>query len=730
MSTKVTTPRSGRRPARRRPGLTSWIVIGVAAGVACGLFFGEPMGALGIVGDVFIGLLQMTVLPYIAVALVAYLGRLDPRAAGRLARSAGIVLLALWVLGLAVVVVMPLSWPALKVASFFSTSLIETPRHVDLLGLYVPANPFHAFANNLVPAVVVFCICVGIALMGMRGKQGLIDQLNVLAGAMLRVASFFVRLTPVGVFAIAASAAGTMSLREFGRLQAYVLSFALAGVVLTFWVLPALVTACTPFRYRDVLSAGKEALVTAFAVGSTFVVLPLLIEHASRLVRERGLEGDDAVSGPAVLVPLAYPFPTVGKLLALLFVPFAAWFVGSAMSLAQFPAFLGAGLLASFASGPVSIPFLLDMLRLPQDMFELFLLSGVLTARIGDMAGTMHLLVLTLLTVALLQRRFRVDLRRLAFAAAVSGALLLAAVAGSRAGLDRLLTGRYQKSEVLLRMQLIESPVPAVIVAEAAPNPVPLKPGQTRIDRMRQRGVLRVGYDPQSLPFAYRNGGGDLVGFDIDMAHRLARDLGVTLEFVPFAPETLARQLGEDDFDVAMSGVAETLGRAERMQLSDPYLDLHAALVVPDYLRQEFSTVEAIRERSPVRIGAVARGYFAETLRDLPSVELVELASPADFFESRAHVDAFACSAEAGSAWTLRYPQYTVVTPVHWALPLVYPVGGGPDEPLLQVVDRWIELKRLDGTIDKLYDYWILGQQAESRGPRWSIVRDVLHWVE
>jgi hypothetical protein len=44
-------------------------------------------------------------------------------------------------------------------------------------------------------------------------------------------------------------------------------------------------------------------------------------------------------------------------------------------------------------------------------------------------------------------------------------------------------------------------------------------------------------------------------------------------------------------------------------------------------------------------------------------------------------------------------------------------------------VDTWIDLKRNDGTIDELFAHWILGQDNTPRQPRWSIVRDVLHWV-
>ena len=49
------------------------------------------------------------------------------------------------------------------------------------------------------------------------------------------------------------------------------------------------------------------------------------------------------------------------------------------------------------------------------------------------------------------------------------------------------------------------------------------------------------------------------------------------------------------------------------------------------------------------------------------------------------------------------------------------------DEELARFMTRWIELKKGDGTLDALYDYWILEKNTELRKPRWSILRDVLH---
>jgi ABC-type amino acid transport substrate-binding protein len=62
-------------------------------------------------------------------------------------------------------------------------------------------------------------------------------------------------------------------------------------------------------------------------------------------------------------------------------------------------------------------------------------------------------------------------------------------------------------------------------------------------------------------------------------------------------------------------------------------------------------------------------------------------------------------------------------------IPLAYPVARR-DMDFAAFLNTWIELKRRDGTIDALYNHWILGKQVGKRQPRWSIMRDVLHWVE
>lgn len=89
-------------------------------------------------------------------------------------------------------------------------------------------------------------------------------------------------------------------------------------------------------------------------------------------------------------------------------------------------------------------------------------------------------------------------------------------------------------------------------------------------------------------------------------------------------------------------------------------------------------------------------------------------------------------SAEVGSAWTLLYPAYSVVVPKpvnNSSAPLAYALAGH-DADLKNFVDHWLELKKKDKTIQRLYDHWILGKTAVEKEPRWSVIRNVLHWID
>ena len=79
----------------------------------------------------------------------------------RLSLRVGSLLVLIWALTFAVLYIFPLSFPNWQSASFFSSTLIEPPQRFNFLE-FIPSNPFYSMANNIVPAVVLFSIAVGL----------------------------------------------------------------------------------------------------------------------------------------------------------------------------------------------------------------------------------------------------------------------------------------------------------------------------------------------------------------------------------------------------------------------------------------------------------------------------------------------------------------------------------------------------------------------------------------
>jgi len=77
------------------------------------------------------------------------------------------------------------------------------------------------------------------------------------------------------------------------------------------------------------------------------------------------------------------------------------------------------------------------------------------------------------------------------------------------------------------------------------------------------------------------------------------------------------------------------------------------------------------------------------------------------------------------------HPEFSVAIPQPTVLAAPVAIGMARNaEPLNDFINGWLRLKREDKTLDQLYEHWILGSGAKPRQPRWSVIRDVLGWVD
>jgi Na+/H+-dicarboxylate symporter len=701
--------------------LSTQILIGLALGLFVGLFFGEKASVLAIVGKAYIGLIQMSILPYMVVSLMLGIGSLSYEKAGKLAITGGIVLVASWFLAFGIVFLMPLAFPSIEAGSFFSTSLVEVAE-VDFIDLYIPVNPFSSLARTVVPAAAVFSVAFGIALIGVENKQSLLDILATLSKTLSRIAMMVVKVTPIGVFAIAANAAGTMTVEEFGRLQSYIIPFIIATLILTFWILPGLAAALTPFSYREILKSGRDALTTGFVTGNLFITLPMLVESARTLFEDRRMRNDDTENYVEVLVPTSFNFPNIGKLLTLLFVLFAGWFVGKSIAIADYPGFAVLGLFTLFGGVDLALPFLLDQMQIPSDMYQLYVVTGVLNSWFATLLAVMNLFAFTLVAACAATGAVKINWSRIFRFAIISLVIFTAALLGTRFMLSEMVSKEDITRRTLMHAEIQGSLKPDIkeIGSKEAISPKnPLK-------SIMKRGKLRVGYHPENMPFSFVNDRGDLVGFDVELMYVLARELKVEIEFIEWKYKTGYKDLNQGKFDIAIGGLIVNPERLAKINFSNPYMNMTTAVVVKDHRRKEFRSWRAIDKELNARIGVVGESRANNVKRYLPNSDVVLLETYSDFFtDNPKGVDALVISAEAGSAWTILYPAYSVVVPephlkanAAFAIPLAA-------LDFEDIINDWLQMNHTSGIINKLYNKWILGVRAEQKEGRWSIGRDL-----
>ena len=712
------------------------ILIGLLSGVVLGLFLGEHAAIFNVAADGFVKLLQMTVLPYIMLSIVTSLGSLSFAEVRTLGLRGGAVLVGLWCLALLFTFLIPLAFPVLETASFFSTTLLEQRRPFNFVELFIPSNPFYALSNNIVPAVVFFFIFFGVAMIGVERKQVALDVFNIAKEALSKATKFVVSLTPYGVFAIAANTAGTLNVDQIARIQVYLITYTIVALLVALWVLPGLVSALTPFSYKEVLGPTRDALITAFVAADLFIVLPILIQACNELLERHRLIDDRTRALPDVIVPTSFNFPHTGKLLSISFILFAGWFADAAVPVSDYPRLALTGLLTFFGSLNAAVPFLLDLFHIPADTFQLFLATGVINSRFGSLLAAVHTVSVTLLGSAAIVGSLHFSMARIARYLCFTAVLTALMIGGLRLVFNHTVAGSFAGQELVYSMRpLMTSGDARLIQLTDLDNNTAAPPGSL-IDTITKRGILRVGVFADRLPFVFTTRDGHLVGFDVEMAELLARDLGVKVEFIQMQEvgARVPRALATAQVDLVMTGFPVTAPRASQILFSEPYLDETLAFVVKDELRQTFSNWAAIRELGDFSVAIPELPYFIGAIKArAPALKLSVLNSMKQIEAglAKGSYDAVVLPAERGSVLSLLYPKYAVVVPEPGTvrIPLAYPVARR-DKDFAAFLNTWIELKRRDGTIDALYSHWILGKQAGKRQPRWSIMRNVIHWVD
>ncbi len=739
---------------RIRKRFTLQIVLGVLFGVVVGLFFGELAAPLEAIGIVYVRLLQMTILPYIFFSLIVGFGSLTYERAGLFARRAGVVLLLFWGIGLTIVALMATTFPDRESASFFNPGILSEPKQVSLVELFVPSNPFEALASSAIPAVVLFSILFGLALIAVPSKGTVLELFSTIAKTLQKVTGFVVKATPFGVFGLTASAFGTLNAEEIGKLEAFFLTYIAASLFLTFVVFPILMTTLTGFRIRDVIKCSQNALITAFTTGNLFVVLSLLMEDCRKLFKERFPDQTEAGYYVDILVPVTFNFPNMGKLIALLFIFFGAWYIGQPIPLGEYPGTVLTAMPVFFGGIDIAVPYMLSLKGLPEDLYSLYVVSGIVNGRFATLLACMELICFTLIAVSSLLGLIRFQLLRVLTGSGIILIFTLGMVLITGWALEEIVPSSENHADRIMDFSLA-TPLIATI-HESLPEADSEAGGEvdkTRswfsrffsgrsdslsavsesvVDKSDSR-KLKVGYIPGNLPWSFRNRVGDLVGYDIEAAQRLSGSLGVALHLYPVTFQTGREALESGALDILMSGIPITLSEIDRVTYSENYLSLRLALLVSKEKAKasDFDPIEALKLNQGTVIGYVHPSPFLHRIHTLfPRTPLVPFDNVGTALDKVVSGQVFLLvSAEAGSAWTMANSGISVfVPPARGVFELAYPLARD-DRGFQSYINQWLLIEKQDGAIQARYDYWILGRARVNPAPRWSILQNMLGWT-
>lgn len=99
-------------------------------------------------------------------------------------------------------------------------------------------------------------------------------------------------------------------------------------------------------------------------------------------------------------------------------------------------------------------------------------------------------------------------------------------------------------------------------------------------DTIQQRGYLIVGLDDTFAPMGFRDENNELVGFDVDMAKALTKQLGLELRLQPIDWSMKETELNNKSIDVIWNGYTITEERKKKVNFSTPYMSNRQVIVV------------------------------------------------------------------------------------------------------------------------------------------------------
>ena len=178
------------------------------------------------------------------------------------------------------------------------------------------------------------------------------------------------------------------------------------------------------------------------------------------------------------------------------------------------------------------------------------------------------------------------------------------------------------------------------------------------LDEIKESGKIVIGVFSDKAPFGYVDENGAYQGYDVYFAERIAKDLGVKVEYVSTDPASRVEYAATGKVDIILANFTVTEERAKQVDFALPYMKVMLGVVSPD--DGLITDVEQLNGKTLIVVkGTTAETYFE---KNYPDVKLQKYDEYADAYNALldGRGDAFSTDNTEVLAWALTNPGFTV----------------------------------------------------------------------
>jgi len=268
--------------------LYTQILIGIVIGILLGLIFGEDVGYIQPIGDIFIRLLKMLIVPLTFFTLISGITRMEEL---RNLRSVGGLTLLYFALtsliagtiGMVVALIIQPGKGEQAILDSGGEYAAQELDFVEKLVNSVPENPVAALANADMLQIIVFSIILGIGLLAI-GKQApeLVKLFRSGADLMIKVTEFVMLLAPYGILALVANMVATLGAEMLSEVVRFIITDYISMIIILVVLYPFILKCLarvSPIRFYRHIS---PAMVVAASTTSSGATLPVSMQLAEK----------------------------------------------------------------------------------------------------------------------------------------------------------------------------------------------------------------------------------------------------------------------------------------------------------------------------------------------------------------------------------------------------------------------------------------------------------------